>query len=374
MNMQLDLYAMLFLLGGAQALFLAAALLAVKRGNRMANRILGIFLLALAIPLLMSVAHHTKAILNFPHLLRIETPLIFVYGPLFLLYVKALTAKDFALQKRHFFHFIPFLIYTAYLFPFYAQSQADKIKYWSTAHRHALPLSLHIETVLGICQVLIYLLVTVRLLAGHTRTIKESFSSIEKINLDWIRNLIIGFGALWAFGLIMYAFQAHGLIHFVALAGVSMIFYMGFKGLTQPEIFAVDEERQTVSKYARTALAPDKAEAYLEKLLNAMAAEKPFMEGDLSLQKLAKKLAIPSHHLSQVINEKLQQNFFEFVNRYRVEESKKQLADPSKKNLNIAEIGFQVGFNSPSTFNAAFKQHTQMTPSQFRKQCVNSVQ
>ncbi len=71
--MQFDLYAILFLLGGAQALFLAAALLAVKRGNRMANRILGIFLLALAIPLLISVAHHTKAILNFPHHQKIAT-------------------------------------------------------------------------------------------------------------------------------------------------------------------------------------------------------------------------------------------------------------------------------------------------------------
>jgi hypothetical protein len=65
---------------------------------------------------------------------------------------------------------------------------------------------------------------------------------------------------------------------------------MGFKGWTQPVIFTIDEERQPVPKYAKTALAAEKADGYLEKLLSLMDGEKPFVDNDLSLQKLAKKL------------------------------------------------------------------------------------
>lgn len=362
-------FVLLSLFGGAQAIFLAVTLLTIKRGNRMANRIFAAFLTTLSIPLLTGVAYHTEYVLNFPHLIKIEAPLIFVFGPLFFLYVKALTSRGFIFEKRRLFHFVPFAIYTAYLLPFYLQSKTAKINYWTTTARlHELPWQLHIESVLGISHFLVYMVLTARLLINHARTIKESFASIEKINLVWIRNLMIGLGMIWAFSFVMHALEAQWMIHIIGLIVVGMIFYMGFKGLTQPEIFSTEEERQPALKYARTALAPDKAEAYLEKLLHVMGTEKPFTDSNLSLQKLARKLSMQSHHLSQIINERLQKNFFELINSYRVEEAKKQLADPAKRHLNIAEIGFEVGFNSLSAFYTAFKSHAKMTPAQFRKQ------
>jgi AraC-like DNA-binding protein len=75
-----------------------------------------------------------------------------------------------------------------------------------------------------------------------------------------------------------------------------------------------------------------------------------------------------THHLSQLINEGLNQNFFDFVNSYRIEEIKKQLHDPKLSHIKIEEIAFQNGFNSKSAFNTAFKKFTQTTPSQFRKE------
>jgi AraC-like DNA-binding protein len=342
---------------------------AIKRGNRVANRILAVFLTTLSIPLLTGVAYHTEYILNFPHLIKIDAPLIFVFGPLFFLYVKALTSTGFVLDKRRLLHLVPFAIYTVYLLPFYLQSRPEKINFWTaTVHRHELPWQLHLESVLGISHFLVYMVLTAGLLVNHARILKESFASTAKINLRWIRNLMIGLGMIWAFSLVMHAFEAQWMIHLIGLIVVGMIFYMGFKGLTQPEIFSMDEERQPALKYARTALAPEKTEAYLEKLLQVMDAEKPFADGNLSLQKLAKKLAMQSHHLSQIINERLQINFFEFINNYRVEEAKRQLADPAKRHLNIAEIGFEVGFNSLSAFYAVFKNRANMTPAQFRKQ------
>jgi len=87
---------------------------------------------------------------------------------------------------------------------------------------------------------------------------------------------------------------------------------------------------------------------------------------DLNLPKLAQRLSMSTHHLSQIINERLQKNFFEFVNQYRIEEAKNLLRD--KANINVAEIGFEAGFSSVSAFNTAFKKYTGLSPSQFRRE------
>lgn len=367
MQFTIDFYAVCFLLGAAQAVFLATALLFSQYGYSLANRILAAFLAALSILLAAVVAYHSKFVLQFPHLIKIEAPFIFVYGPLIFLYTQALTSRDFVCSKRLSLHFIPFAIYALYLLPFYFRSAEAKAELWTASHAHHLSWQTYGEIFVGIAHLSVYLILTIRLLNRHAQNIKDSFSALEKINLSWIRRLLLGFAGIWVFYAGMYVYNLEPLIHVIGLLTVGMIYYLGFKGLTQPEIFAAEEEAPAAPKYARTALAADKAEVYRDRLLHLMKTEKPFIETDLSLQKLAKKLAIPSHHLSQVINEKLQQNFFEFVSSYRIAEAKKLLADPAQRNLNIAEIGFNVGFNSLSTFNAAFKQHAHMTPSQFRK-------
>jgi AraC-like DNA-binding protein len=97
-----------------------------------------------------------------------------------------------------------------------------------------------------------------------------------------------------------------------------------------------------------------------------MEQDRPFADGNLTIQKLAEKLSVPPNHLSQTINEKLGQTFSDFINSYRVEEAKRRLLDPASKHLSILGIAEEVGFNSKSSFNAVFKKHTNMTPSEFR--------
>jgi AraC-like DNA-binding protein len=98
-----------------------------------------------------------------------------------------------------------------------------------------------------------------------------------------------------------------------------------------------------------------------------MEPEKIYTDGDLTIQKLAAKLSIPVQHLSQVVNEQLNQNILDFINKHRVEEAKRRLLDPASKHLSILAIAEDVGFNSKSAFNAVFKKHTKTTPSEFRK-------
>jgi AraC-like DNA-binding protein len=71
--------------------------------------------------------------------------------------------------------------------------------------------------------------------------------------------------------------------------------------------------------------------------------------------------------LSQAINERTGQNFYDFVNFYRVETVKERLKDPEKRDMNVLHIAFDAGFNTKATFNAVFKKSTGLTPSQYRK-------
>jgi AraC-like DNA-binding protein len=99
-----------------------------------------------------------------------------------------------------------------------------------------------------------------------------------------------------------------------------------------------------------------------------MSDEKPYLIPNININELSEKVDIPMRFLSQIINDSLNQNFFDFINYYRVEESKNYLTDPKCRKLNILEILYEVGFNSKSTFNKVFKEFTGLTPTEYRQQ------
>ncbi len=106
---------------------------------------------------------------------------------------------------------------------------------------------------------------------------------------------------------------------------------------------------------------------YAARLGAAMEKEKLHLDPGLTLAKLAQATAIPAKHLSQVINERYRQNFNDFVNRYRVEAAKRLLLDPAAREFKLLRIAYESGFNSKSVFNAAFKKHAGLSPSEFRR-------
>ncbi|MCP4217585.1 MAG: helix-turn-helix domain-containing protein [bacterium] len=122
-------------------------------------------------------------------------------------------------------------------------------------------------------------------------------------------------------------------------------------------------------KYKRSSLKVDEADSLIEKIDYLMDMEKVYLNPDISLRWMAKKLKISQRCLSQVLNEKLKRSFYELINRSRVEEARRLLAAPGGNRKSVLEIGFEAGFNSKTAFNRAFKQFAQMTPSQFRKKC-----
>jgi AraC-like DNA-binding protein len=121
-------------------------------------------------------------------------------------------------------------------------------------------------------------------------------------------------------------------------------------------------------KYEKTHISPEKEDAYLKILLNYMKIAKPYLDPDLTLHKLSKLVTVPYHYLSQIINNKLNKIFFDFINQYRIEEALKKLADPRERQKSIHQVAHEVGFNSQSAFNRAFKKITEKTPSEFINQ------
>ena len=136
-----------------------------------------------------------------------------------------------------------------------------------------------------------------------------------------------------------------------------------YKGLKQPEIFSGIEEKP---KYAQSKLTKQESEKHIKRLIHFMKTQKPYLEPSLTLPELAENISIHPRYLSQEINDSLQQNFYDFVNSYRIEEAKKMFADPADNKKTVLEILYEVGFNSKSVFNNAFKKHTGMTPTQYR--------
>jgi len=142
---------------------------------------------------------------------------------------------------------------------------------------------------------------------------------------------------------------------------------MFLKGLRQPVILTAYEDNQYKRKYEKTSLSEAIKETYKNKLLQYMENQKLYLDSSLCINDLAEKVSIPPHHLSQVINTCFNQNFFDFINSFRINESKRLLSEQDSVKKTILEILYATGFNSKSVFNTAFKKHTGMTPTQFKK-------
>jgi AraC-like DNA-binding protein len=119
-------------------------------------------------------------------------------------------------------------------------------------------------------------------------------------------------------------------------------------------------------KYEKSGIDDSLFVSYEEKIIKHMKKNKPYLNADLSLEDLSKQLAIPKHHITQTLNDKMEKSFYQFINEYRIEEAISKLKK-SKEELSLLSLAFDVGFNSKSSFNMYFKKITGHTPSSYRK-------
>lgn len=143
-----------------------------------------------------------------------------------------------------------------------------------------------------------------------------------------------------------------------------------YKALNNPGLFRnIDSKLKLVSDLVleEKKIEPETLNEDLLKLKRYMLDEKPFLDPALTIQDISNAMNVPVRELSVLINHQLGHHFYDFVNTYRIENAKKILQDPSKSKVTILEILYEVGFNSKSSFNTAFKKHTGNTPTEYRK-------
>jgi AraC-like DNA-binding protein len=213
-----------------------------------------------------------------------------------------------------------------------------------------------------------YLFAALRLHEGHRTQLMERFSAIEQRSLDWFRVILILWGVAWLAYAIEYLLTFVGFSWFgsgIMLPLVEGLILMAFanQALKQPILKKSDKGAPTSIKPRSTLLSEQQMQEIALKIKGAMSQNALFMGEDFSLNRLSNAIAVSENHISETLSQCLHTNFFQFVNRYRVEAAKTLLKESDKR---VSTIAFEVGFNTKSTFNAAFKKVTGETPTSYR--------
>ncbi|HEX8423505.1 MAG TPA: hypothetical protein VF634_08840, partial [Pyrinomonadaceae bacterium] len=340
MEASLGLLAILNLLGSAQALLLALALLGRGREGGVAGRVLAALVIVMAVVIFGAVMRTSHYEFVYPHVSRVHDPFVFLVMPLLFLYLRTLIRRERRLARADYLHFLPFALCVAYLAPYYLRSSQSKLDFmWAEYYHPSLGYWYYVRSGLLLLQAASYLSLVVVLLVRYSRALKSNGatrSHVERAVLFQVRFMLGGFLVLFVGGLLRYTLDQTARTNLIVPLGASALIYsLGYLGLRKPEVLTGERETAPAAiaetndaradadgnlpakKYEKSTLTPERAERYLQRLLRHMDTEKPYVDGELTLPKLAERLSIPAPHLSQTINERLQQNFFDFVNTYR---------------------------------------------------------
>lgn len=376
----IDFIALIILLGSFLSVFTSYFLIKKSWNRNLPNLFMGFFLLAIGLSMLEGWLNYTGYIFKMLWMTNFSEPTNFIIAPLIFLFV-ASQFKDFN-KSNYWWHFLPFLFWLGYCFFFFIQS--DVFKYNSNIDVMQLdypriknvgrisddPLGIRpfINTVTGMSFV-IYNILILRLVFMKSRSLGQTIFNTTNQTLKTIRN------SLFHFVIIIIIFIAVKLVfkndvgdYFIYLYVTFMVFITVFQIMNKSNYYnEVSTFLEVPSlKYKKSSL--DKAEknVILNDIVSQMKNDKYFLKSTASLSGLAKTIHESPHHVSQVINENLGQSFFELMATYRVQEAKQILKTKLGKKLTIEEVAEQVGYNSKSAFNTAFKKITSETPSNYR--------
>lgn len=361
-------------------------LLFTRKINRTANVVLALAMLALSFDVFNSAYIMFGYYKEYPNFIGITYSFPFLYGPIFYIYARLISSGDNYFNPKFYLHFIPFILVVIYGFVFvYLKNSEFKLALMNTGVEDTLP-GIKIISYLKPLHGIIYVFLTIKVVRVYNNKIRNTYSNIERINLNWLRHLTVGLIFVWGVVVISYIVNIFfgkniKMDYLIYTAATVLIYSIGYLSLRQPQIFdsliqKPDEQQSAETKtkpaertsYQKSGLTNEEASDYLNNLLKIMETDKPYLNSELTLRQLADKLSMSTHNLSEILNTRLKKNFYDFINHYRVEEVKRRLAEKESDNFSLIAIAFDAGFNSKSAFNTIFKKHTGTTPSQFKRQ------
>ncbi len=345
---------------------LCVVLMTSKRGNKKSNGILASFMLfnGMLVSWFMFGSDIVQKEISIPCT-------YFCLAPVLFFYVRALclpNKKDIDGISWHFL--LPAVALVYYILVVVLRKDtgdsSSGIALWKHWEYIIAQIILHI-------QIAFYLFLIFKLIRHYRIMIREHFSSVQKIDLTWLLFIILTFMLMWLTDLTAFVLGAAtgisgNILEWLTVLSllINLIFAttIVYRGLQHPDIFGPMQEQE---KYSGSSLTAEDNRYYARKLRTLMNEAKPFLNPDLAIRELAENLGIHSKYLSQVINSQFNQNFFDFINGYRIEEAKRIMSSPDGTGKTILEILYEVGYNSKSAFNSSFKKATGMTPMQYRE-------
>ena len=342
-------------------ILLSVFLFTVKTTNKLPNRLFGIYLLCVAFDL---IGLFTSKTLEYPNIEKIKMASSLLQLPLFYLYVLSACYSNFKIAKKHFAHFLLFIIV---LIIFYITNLSNQ--------------SLLLYEIVGEVQFIIYIIAIFIVLKRYKSIYIENYSNANYDVYKWLFQITVlsciahSFViSRWYLSNSTYKEYVMNINILISLSVLSITIFFVLKALYQPQLFTgvninlepLDSNSKRKSK-ALTIQENELESKYLKALTTFMSDKKPYLDFDLTLQKLSFQTNIPEKELSLLINRYLGKHFFDFINEYRINDAKILLQDSTQKELTVLEILYKVGFSSKSSFYSAFKKATNQTPTQYRK-------
>lgn len=329
-------------------------------------------------------------------------PLFFLVGPAIYIYTDLLISSKQRIKKSYYLHLIPFVASYIIDLAYFGIVGFDKLTF---AYYDSL-IYTKLVFVIRIFLPIVYAIGVVEKVNKHQEHIKEEYSFSEKIDLGWLKYLCYGLIVIGLSGIAFIIFESvlniklkHGFNYYILVSISLYVFYLSYFSFKQKSIIykvsenngeihystnsvLVEKKVKTAAIHSKIAIKNitenslknrrnmEELKIYEKRLYNAMQQNKLFLEPELSLAQLASNLNITSHLLSQVLNECIMMNFYDFVNSYRVLEMKTKLANRSFDKYNIVVLAYESGFNSKASFQRIFKNHTGLTPTEYKKDLI----
>lgn len=374
------------ILYGAIQSFFMALIIFNKKKKSVADYILGIWLLLIGFHILSFFIYINNIHSQQEHILDLNIAFPLLNGPLLYNYVYVLIHENNKFRVKNLLHFLPFLIFVFFLTHDLFIYNEETLRYYdSIVLTKNSTMLLWFLKVLIILSMPVYIVWCLNMLKHYRKQLKNNFSYIEKITLNWLRYIIFGFGIVWLTVFVLH-FNIHPLeslfVNQIVFSSYTVfVFFIGYNGFRHSLVFSNvnsitfperkdnnsnDTEEPVKEKYKQSGLKEKEAVNIHKQLIKFMETEKPYTDNTLTLTKLSEKIGISPFYLSQVLNEQQKQNFYDFINSYRVEEFKKQICDPKNKNFTLLSVAYECGFNSKASFNRIFKNQTGKVPSQYK--------
>lgn len=370
-------------LGVFQGLFLSWFFIRSARQDNRANLYQGLLLLFLSLGIFEELLNNTGYIVKALYLTNFSEPLNFTFGPLFYLY---LMSSLYPGEKRKIWpHFILAAFWAIYIILHFMQP--DEVKYNSfiqTKHPDWEYLQvdywlsddpLHVRRYTNQLLAVHFSAYIIASVVALLRAFRQQHQPVFKTDnrlLEMLRNTTFHFIVivLVFFATKMYYGMSSDIGGYLIAAYISfMIYATSYQVLSRSEYFSQPQSFLNIPlhKYQKSSLSEHDKDIILQKIVKEMKDEQYFINNLASLSGLAKQINESPHHVSQVINELMNRNFFELLAFYRVEHARELIRNDVKGSLTVEELAEQVGYNSKSSFNTAFKKLTGQTPSEFRK-------